>query len=212
MDILSKIQTELKAPKNQRNSFGNYNYRSCEDILEGLKEPLKKYECSVTLTDDIVIVGDRIYVKSTATLFGVVKGLAGECLENIAEATAFAREPDSQKGMSAGQVTGSTSSYARKYALNGLFAIDDSKDSDTNEHQENANNRPEPKKDPVDPKTQVTKITSNIVRAYLTHDKLSVDLKIKALKEDLNNKKLFADQNMVDELIKEYGSLESLNG
>lgn len=134
MNILSKIQTELKAPKNQRNNFGNYNYRSCEDILEGLKVPLDKYECSVVLSDDIKMIGDRIYVMSTAKLCK-----DGEVL---GEATAFAREPLQQKGMNEAQITGSASSYARKYALNGLFAIDDNKDADTNEHRDNANNRP----------------------------------------------------------------------
>ena len=142
MDILSKIQTELVAPKNQRNNFGKYNYRSCEDILEGLKPLLLKYECSVVLTDDIIMVGDRIYVKATASLYGKVKSLAGECIDRLAESTAFAREPKEQKGMNEAQITGSASSYARKYALNGLFAIDDSKDADTNEHRDNANNRP----------------------------------------------------------------------
>jgi hypothetical protein len=139
MDILSNIQTELKAPKNQRNNFGKYNYRSCEDILEGLKKPLKDNHASVTLSDSIEIVGNRIYVKSTAKLYANnTDGL----FTVIAEATAFAREPESQKGMNEAQITGSASSYARKYALNGLFAIDDSKDADTNEHQDNANNRP----------------------------------------------------------------------
>ncbi len=147
MDILSKIQTELNAPKNQRNNFGKYNYRSCEDILEGLKPLLKAAEASIILSDDIKMIGDRIYVVATATLFKDNK--------NIGESTAFAREPLQQKGMNEAQITGSASSYARKYALNGLFAIDDNKDADTDEHQNNANNRPQPKQNKPDYRTEI---------------------------------------------------------
>ena len=116
------IQTKLNAPKNQRNNFGNYNYRSCEDILEAVKPLLKETNCSLNLTDDIQIVGDRIYVKATATLT--------EPDGKIHQASAFAREPLSKKGMDDSQVTGAASSYARKYALNGLLCIDDNKDAD----------------------------------------------------------------------------------
>lgn len=124
---LSKIQAELKAPKNQFNGFGKYNYRSCEDILEGVKPLLSKYNSTLTLSDDIVQVSDRIYVKATATF----KDSEG----NETQTTAFARESEEKKGMDASQVTGSSSSYARKYALNGLFCIDDTKDADsTNTH------------------------------------------------------------------------------
>jgi len=121
---LSEIQTKLKAPKNQRNAFGGYNYRSCEDILEAVK-PLLGEAC-LTVSDDIVLIGDRFYIKATAKL-----SLGGESIEN----SAFAREPLTKKGMDEAQITGATSSYARKYALNGLFAIDDTKDPDaTNTH------------------------------------------------------------------------------
>ncbi len=126
MEELVEIQRHLKAPKNQRNNFGKYNYRSCEDILEAVKPLANKLNCSVLLSDRIVLVGDRIYVEATATLF--------KDSENIVESTALAREPLSQKGMNEAQITGSASSYARKYALNGLFAIDDTKDSDTDEY------------------------------------------------------------------------------
>ncbi|WP_077369686.1 ERF family protein [Anaerosalibacter sp. Marseille-P3206] len=125
---LLSIQAELKVPKNQYNSFGNYNYRSCEDILEGLKPLLTEYKATLTISDEIVQIGDRYYVKATATLADIEKDM---CIET----TAYAREDESKKGMDLAQVTGSTSSYARKYALNGLFAIDDTKDSDyTNTH------------------------------------------------------------------------------
>lgn len=120
---LMNIQLELKAPKNQYNSFGKYKYRSCEDILEGLKPLLKEYKVALTIEDKIVQIGERYYVEATATLNDIEKA------ENI-KVTAYAREDESKKGMDLSQVTGSTSSYARKYALNGLFAIDDTKDSD----------------------------------------------------------------------------------
>lgn len=116
------IQNKLKAPKNLRNSFGGYNYRSCEDILEAVKPLLQETNCTLTVSDDIVQVSDRIYVKATATL----RTPGGETYTT----TAFAREAASKKGMDDSQVTGSTSSYARKYALNGLFCIDDNKDAD----------------------------------------------------------------------------------
>ena len=116
------IQSSLKAPKNQRNNFGGYNYRSCEDIMEAVKPLLKEVNCSLTLSDEIVQVADRIYVKATATL----RTPSGETYQN----TAFAREALAKKGMDESQVTGAASSYARKYALNGLFCIDDTKDAD----------------------------------------------------------------------------------
>lgn len=122
------IQSELKAPKGQRNTFGNYNYRSCEDIVEAAKPVLLKHGCHLNLSDDMVIIGDRVYVKATATVF------MGEVV--IGSSTAFARESLTKKGMDDSQITGTASSYARKYALNGLFAIDDTKDADTNEHKQ----------------------------------------------------------------------------
>lgn len=125
---LTLIQNELKAPKNSYNSFGKYKYRSCEDILEGLKPVLKKHKATLTLSDEITQIGDRYYVKVTATFTDAEDGTT---ITN----TAYARESDDKKGMDASQVTGATSSYARKYALNGLFLIDDTKDADTDEYQ-----------------------------------------------------------------------------
>ena len=125
---LSRIQCELVATKGQYNNFGKYSYRSCEDILEAVKPLLDKYKVAIVIKDDIVLVGDRFYVKATATL---IDSDTGETVE----ASAFARESADKKGMDSSQVTGATSSYARKYALNGLFAIDDNKDADaTNTH------------------------------------------------------------------------------
>ena len=119
---LSKIQRELKAPKNQRNDFGKYNYRSCEDILEAVKPLLAAEGLVLTITDNIEMIGGRYYVKATATVTDGEKSIS---------TTAFAREAEGRKGMDESQVTGSSSSYARKYALNGLFCIDDTKDADT---------------------------------------------------------------------------------
>lgn len=131
MKELIAIQSELKAPKSQFNKFGGYKYRKAEDILEAVKPLLNKQKCTLTITDDIVMVGNRIYVKSTAT----IKNEKGECETT----TGWAREEENKKGMDGSQITGASSSYARKYALNGLFAIDDNADSDTTndgQHQE----------------------------------------------------------------------------
>jgi hypothetical protein len=119
---LVRIQQELKAPKNQYNSFGKYKYRSCEDILEGLKPLLKGYDLAITIKDEVQMVGDRYYIYATAS----ISDNEGHFLSN----SAYAREEESKKGMDGSQVTGAASSYARKYALNGLLAIDDTKDSD----------------------------------------------------------------------------------
>ena len=127
---LQGIQTELKAPKGQTNKFGGYRYRSCEDILTALKPLLAQYTCTLAISDDIVEVGGRVYVKATATLAST------SCEGDYTISTSgFAREAETKKGMDDAQITGSASSYARKYALNGLFAIDDTKDPDaTNDH------------------------------------------------------------------------------
>lgn len=131
---LMLVQSKLKAPKNQYNSFGKYSYRSCEDILEGLKPLLNEVEAIVTLNDEVVNIGERFYIKSIATFIDIATG------EKV-EVNALAREDETKKGMDLAQVTGSVSSYARKYALNGLFAIDDTKDSDsTNKHDKDKGN------------------------------------------------------------------------
>lgn len=123
---LVKIQHELKAPKDQHNGFGNYNYRSLENILESVKPLLSEAGLSIVIGDDIVEVGGRVYVKATATLSDGTASISN---------TAFAREDESKKGMSDPQITGACSSYARKYAVQGLFAIDDSKDPDSESYQ-----------------------------------------------------------------------------
>lgn len=127
MSIFTKllaIQKELKAPKSQYNSSGKYNYRNCEDILEAVKPLCEKFLAVLTLGDELMLVGDRFYIKATATLTDTENG---ETVSTVA----FAREELTKKGMDGSQITGSSSSYARKYALNGLFCIDDTKDADT---------------------------------------------------------------------------------
>lgn len=130
---LLAIQTKLKAPKGQYNSFGKYSYRSAEDILEAVKPLNAEQGLLLTITDEIKEVGGRIYVVATATVSDGTDEL---------KVSAFAREPENKKGMDESQITGATSSYARKYALNGLYAIDDNKDADTNEHKQQQDNMP----------------------------------------------------------------------
>jgi hypothetical protein len=138
MEKLINIQAELKAPKSQRNSFGGYSYRSCEDILEAVKPLLQKHDVALIIRDSMESIYDRVYVKSTAMLFERTGGL-------VAEAHAYAREAENKKGMDEAQITGSASSYARKYALNGLFCIDDTKDADaTNDHGKGKGRAPKP--------------------------------------------------------------------
>lgn len=137
---LCNIQAELKAPKSKTNEFAKYKYRSCEDILEAVKPHLRKYGCVLTLNDELVEMAGRVYIKATAK---ISDGIA------TIETHAFAREPEDKKGSDQAQVTGASSSYARKYALSGLLCIDDNKDPDTNEWQEEktAREQQRPKKD-----------------------------------------------------------------
>lgn len=126
---LMNIQMELKAPKGQYNSFGKYKYRSCEDILEAVKPLLEKNNCTLTINDTLEYIGDRYYIKATAVLMDI------EDDEQIITNCGYAREELEKKGMDGSQITGTASSYARKYALNGLFLIDDTKDADTDEYK-----------------------------------------------------------------------------
>jgi hypothetical protein len=143
MSKLLEIQHRLKAPKGQYNNFGKYKYRSCEDILEAVKPILHEVGCTLTLTDTIELIGDRYYIKATAWL-------KGEDTDEVV--TAYAREAETKTGMDASQITGTASSYARKYALNGLFCIDDTKDADTDEYAEQT--RKEKKTAPEQKKTE----------------------------------------------------------
>ena len=157
---LSKIQNELKAPKSQYNKFGKYYYRNVEDILESAKPICAKHATSLTVSDEIVNFGERYYIKATATLFDY----EGSSIV----VTALAREASEQKGMQDSQLTGSTSSYARKYALNGLFNIDDTKDSDfTNTHGKE--DKPQVKSSVKDP-TKITQEQKNKIEGSSTID------------------------------------------
>lgn len=167
MNIFEKllaIQQELKAPKGQYNSFGKYSYRSCEDILEAVKPICAKYNIVLTVSDELVYMGDRYYIKATARLIDTefpvgydvstqIPNVSKAVLEkhNSIENTAYAREEETKKGMDGSQITGTASSYARKYALNGLFCIDDTKDADTDEY----------KKQEQKPETKILQATIN---------------------------------------------------
>ena len=137
---LIEIQAELKAPKSQYNKFGGYNYRNCEDILEAVKPLCAKHEIVPLLSDEIVMIGDRFYIKATAK---VTDG------KDEISTTAYARESKDKKGMDESQITGSASSYARKYALNGLFCIDDTKDADFMDNSQNSKSQQQPKQQPA---------------------------------------------------------------
>lgn len=174
MEILSKIQQELKAPKNQYNSFGKYAYRSAEDILEAVKPLLKKHGGSLTISDSIEAVGDRIYVKATCIFR---EG------EQVTEVSGYAREPDDKKGMDASQITGTASSYARKYALNGLFLIDDTKDPDAlPQEQENKEKQNRPASSPVSEK-QIKAIEGLAQKSGTPLEKILAGYKVKDLHE-----------------------------
>ncbi len=139
MKHLIQIQNRLKAPKDKYNSFGKYSYRSAEGIMEAVKPLLKEYNCLLTVSDEVELVGDWHYVEATATFMDVEEGWQ-------ISVKASAREEPEKKGMDASQITGTASSYARKYALNGLFLIDDNKDADTDEYHEITNSDPKPSK------------------------------------------------------------------
>lgn len=167
MTFLQKVvavQSELKAPKNQYNSFGEYKYRSCEDILEGVKPLLKKYGLYLKLSDAVELIGDRYYIKATATLSDV---------DNCISTSAYAREQLEKKKMDASQVTGAASSYARKYALNGLFAIDDTKDTDS------VGDKPLPQNTAYNWKTLKARATQGGVTEEALKDYLKNELKVK---------------------------------
>lgn len=171
------VQQELKAPKGQYNSFGKYKYRSCEDILEAVKPLLNKYQLIMTLNDDIVLVGDRVYVKATATIKDAVT-------EAQTTNTAWAREDESKKGMDGSQITGTASSYARKYCLNGLFLIDDTKDADTDEYQKQNNGSG----DKISP-TKVKTLKARLEKMNVDEEALCKQTGIKSL-EDMDEGQL----------------------
>ena len=151
LEKLLAIQSELHAPKSQKNTFGGYNYRSCEDILEAVKPLCKKHGCVIVLSDEIISNDGRFHIMARAKLYDIE---TGDSIENAA----LAREAESKKGMDDSQITGTASSYARKYALNGLFCIDDTRDADTDEYRNATESRSEP------PKVTTCRVCGEVVK------------------------------------------------
>ena len=178
MKELVKIQTQLKAPKGQFNSFGKYKYRSLEDITESVKPLLAETGCTLTINDQIELIGDRFYVKATATI--------ANSEGNQISVSAYAREPFEKKGMDSAQVTGATSSYARKYALNGLFAIDDTKDADaTNDGTDQKPAKPAKSKMTLEQATDL--INGSKTLQALTNNWFKIPSPLQKQLEDLKN-------------------------
>lgn len=192
MSKLLEIQHKLKAPKGQYNNFGKYKFRSCEDILEAVKPILYEVGCTLTLEDEVELIGDRYYIKATARLKGE---------DTDEKASAYAREAETKTGMDASQITGTASSYARKYALNGLFCIDDTKDADTDEYAEQTRKEkktvPEQKKPEQKPTKEVFDPNHPLWQKAL--DKMVAGKgSIKALQE------VYSISASVEETIKDY--------
>lgn len=185
---LLEVQAKLKAPKNQWNTFGKYHYRSCEDILEGVKPLLKEVNASLVVKDELVQVGDRYYIKATATFIDVESN-EFKVLHN----TAYAREEETKKGMDGGQITGTASSYARKYALNGLLLIDDTKDSDTDE-----NKLQQPEGENEAPKKETLKDVTALIKEWqLCRTKmfdLGIDFRSETIKQWIADKTGYGNQ------------------
>lgn len=187
---LQYIQANLKAPKSQYNNFGKYNYRNCEDILEALKPLLDETKTILTISDEIILVGNRYYIRATAQLTNTLS--IKPDFETI-KVSAYAREPDGRKGMDSAQVTGSTSSYARKYALNGLFAIDDARDPDTQDNSVN-NTQPTEQKTKSKPKPESnvapaeSKVLNLIIEKLAPTVKSGFIIDIKKLKQAVVDK------------------------
>ena len=177
---LQAVQRDLKAPKGQYNPFGKFNYRSCEDIVEAVKPLLNAQGLILTMSDEVVGVGDRVYIKATCRVVDVATG-------DSIETTAYAREPVSKKGMDDSQITGTASSYARKYALNGLFAIDDTKDADTAEYK--AQQKPaqqtqqKPAQQGTDKATAISKLSAEMDRIGMTGKEVAAIASVKMGKQ-----------------------------
>lgn len=173
---LIEIQNELKAPKSRFNSFGKYNYRSAEDILEAAKQVNKKHGCTLIVSDKVELIGNRFYVKATATLYDIENG------ENTS-VTAYAREDETKRGMDGSQITGTASSYARKYALNGLYNIDDTKDADTDEYQrQNAQQAPRYTPEKIN-QTQISTLRDLMNQAGVEESKILATYKLRDIED-----------------------------
>lgn len=167
---LLNIQKDLKAPKGQYNSFGKYKYRSCEDILEAVKPLLAREKVTLLISDEVVEIGGRVYIKATARLYDME---GSEGIEN----TALARESSDKKGMDESQITGTASSYARKYCLNGLFLIDDTKDADTDEYRNQQQKADDEEKNQKMKEEADVKLSATQVKAMITRlDNNGVDI------------------------------------
>lgn len=200
MQILNEklcyIQANLKAPKTQYNAFGKYSYRNCEDILEALKPLLEKTGCTLIISDDIVEIGDRYYVKATVKLEDEGSIVCSVC--------AFAREPLSRKGMDEAQITGATSSYARKYALNGLFLIDDAQDPDsTNKHGNETNNKSEE----VPPESTGSKTGIRTDEIKLVDETNVLNFLIEEIAPNLDGGMIVDVKKLKNAIIEKYGKL-----
>lgn len=168
---LMKIQCELKAPKNLYNSFGKYKYRNLEGIFEAVKPMLKKHNCMLFVSDDIVVRGDRFYVEATATITDIDDG-------SLLQSSGMAREATTKKGMDESQLTGTASSYARKYALSGLFLLDDTKDADTDEFHEQTHRKTSGKKAaPADPEPMTEEEIEKLKKKKIGKTKATTFLK-----------------------------------
>jgi len=184
---LAEIQVKLKCKKSQYNSFGKYYYRNAEDILEAAKPLLSEVNAALTISDEIINIENRFYIKATAKLIDTENG-------EYTESTAFAREPENKKGLDESQITGSTSSYARKYALNGLFAIDDNKDSDYSPDQKQQQTKQNKKITPKQLEILKGKYTGeNLVKLLEAHnidklENLSLDIATKLISKIMSNK------------------------
>ena len=175
---LAAVQQELKAPKDKKNTFAGYNYRSAENILEAVKPVLAKHKCTIWLGDEIVEIGGRVYVKANALFVDTEKG------DISLNGTTYAREAAEKKGLDASQVTGTASSYARKYALNGLLLIDDTKDADTDEYQKQTASEPEKyikvtsntsEKAPDSPEKRLSEEKKGIIRALAKQANIDIE-------------------------------------
>ena len=186
MKHLIAIQSKLKATKGRWNSFGKYHYRSCEDILEAVKPLCAEEGCILLIADEMVLVGERYYIKATATL---------KTPEAEFKTTGYARESDDKKGMDQSQITGTASSYARKYALNGLFCIDDNKDADTDEYQHEKKSREAKAKPASKPAKSRAELEDEIKQLCLEKGKTIADVcniaKVSSL-ADMNDERLQA--------------------
>lgn len=205
---LLNIQTQLKAPKSQYNSYGKYYYRNCEDILEAVKPLLKKENCTLFLTDEVETIENRFYIKVTVHFVDIDDG-------TTINVTAFAREEESKKGMDGSQVTGASSSYARKYALNGLFCIDDTKDSDTTNKGEDKPD--EAKKEEGEEKKRLAnaiKSIDELVKKLIEVKKVEKNVVTNVIKENFQKKgKGIANYNAIKDLetaTKVYKALQTL--